>query len=419
MQDWPLTVDRILDHANLNFPRREIVTRGIETGTLSRSNYSTVWRRAKQVSNALQERGVGLGDRVATLAWNSERHMEAWYGAMCMGAVLHTVNPRLFPEQIAWIINHAEDKVLFFDTTFTPIVEKIAPLLTSVKTYVALTDREHTPKSSAVAFVAYEDFIQGHSQDARWGGFDEHTACGLCYTSGTTGNPKGELYSHRSNFIHAMAANQTDVFGCGANDVVLPVVPMFHANAWAIAFVAPMCGAKLVMPGAKLDGASVYELLEGEKVTFTAAVPTVWQGLLGFLRENKLKPTTLKRVAIGGSAIPESVLRAFEEDYGVEVIHAWGMTEMSPIGTIGKLLPEHHEQDHESQIKTKMKQGRALFTVEMKIVDDEGAPKPHDAAHPTKGQCSDRRRPPPRSGSVDENFRAAAGCSRKTSSPGP
>jgi fatty-acyl-CoA synthase len=377
MQDWPLTVDRILDHANASFPRREVVTRGIESGALSRTNYANIWRRAKQVTNALKEAGVQPGDRVATLAWNTERHIEAWYGAMCMGAVLHTTNPRLFPEQIAWIINHAEDKVLFFDTTFMAIVEKIAPLLKTVKTYVVLSDRAHLPQSS-VPLIAYEDFIAGHSTEAQWGGFDENTACGLCYTSGTTGDPKGVLYSHRSNVLHAMAANQTDVFGCGANDVVMPIVPMFHANAWAIAFVAPMCGAKLVLPGAKLDGPSVYELLEGEKVTFTAAVPTVWQGLLGFLRENNLKPTTLKRVAIGGSAIPENVLRAFEEDYGVEVIHAWGMTEMSPIGTIGKLLPDHYAMDHEGQIRAKMKQGRALFTVDMKIVDDEGVPKPHD-----------------------------------------
>jgi len=378
MQDWPLTVDRILDHAKTNFARREVVTRSVE-GPISRTTYANVWRRAKQVTNALQERGVQHGDRVATLAWNTERHLEAWYGAMGMGAILHTVNPRLFPEQIAWIINHAEDKILFFDTTFTPIVEKIAPLLTTVKLFIALTDRDHLPETS-LPVEAYEDFIHGHAQEAKWGGFDENTAAGLCYTSGTTGDPKGVLYSHRSNVLHAMAANQTDVFGCGASDVVLPIVPMFHANAWAISFVAPMCGAKLVMPGAKLDGVSVFELLEGEKVTFTAAVPTVWLGLLGFLRENKLRPTTLKRVVIGGSAVPEAVLRAFEEDYGIEVIHGWGMTEMSPMGTLGKLLPEHYAQDHETQIKTKLKQGRVPFTVEMKVVDDDGVPKPHDGA---------------------------------------
>ena len=377
MQDWSLTVDRVLDHAKINFPRREIVTRSVE-GPISRTTYANVWRRAKQVTNALRERGIQMGDRVATLAWNTERHIEAWYGAMGMGAVLHTVNPRLFPEQIAWIINHAEDKILFFDTTFAPIVEKIAPQLKTVQTYVALTDREHTPKSSVAHFVSYEDFIHGHAQEAKWGGFDENTAAGLCYTSGTTGDPKGVLYSHRSNVLHAMAANQTDVFGCGANDVVLPVVPMFHANAWAISFVAPMCGAKLVLPGAKLDGASIYELLETEKVTFTAAVPTVWLMLLSHMRENNLKLSTLKRVVIGGSAVPEAVLRAFEEDYGIEVIHAWGMTEMSPMGTLGKMLPEIYAADRETQLRTKMKQGRSPFTVEMKIVDDEGVEKPHD-----------------------------------------
>jgi fatty-acyl-CoA synthase len=377
MQDWPLTVDKILDHARANFPRREVVTRSLE-GPISRTSYGNIWRRAKQVTNALQERGVGVGDRAATLAWNTERHMEVWYGAMGMGAVLHTVNPRLFPEQIAWIINHAEDKILFLDTTFVATVEKIAAQLSTVKTYVILTDRDHLPQTSLPGAIAYEDFIAGHDQTAQWGNFEENTACGLCYTSGTTGDPKGVLYSHRSNMLHALAANQTDCFGAGANDVVLPVVPMFHANAWAIAFVAPMCGAKLVMPGAKLDGASVYELLETEKVTFTAAVPTVWLMLLNYLRETKSKLTTLKRVAIGGSAVPEAVLRAFEDEYGVEVIHAWGMTEMSPIGTIGKLLPETYAADHETQIKTKLKQGRALFTVDLKIVDDQNVEKPHD-----------------------------------------
>lgn len=377
MQEWPLTVDRILDHANTSFPRREIVTRSLE-GPISRTSYGNVYRRAKQVTNALRERSITLGDRVATLAWNTERHMEVWYGAMGMGAVLHTVNPRLFPEQIAWIINHAEDKVLFLDTTFVPIIEKIAPQLTTVKAFVLLTDRDHMPAGANVPYVAYEDFIAGHSSEAAWGGFDEHTACGLCYTSGTTGDPKGVLYSHRSNTIHALIANTTDVFGCGANDTVLPVVPMFHANAWGITFVAPMCGAKLVMPGAKLDGESIYELLETEKVTFTAAVPTVWLMLLNHLRENNLRLTTLKRVAIGGSAVPENVLRAFEEDYGVEVVHAWGMTEMSPIGTIGKLLPEHYAAGHETEIKAKLKQGRVPFGVEMKIVDDEGVRRPHD-----------------------------------------
>lgn len=318
MQDWPLTVDRILDHAKAWTPQREVVTRSIE-GPITRTSYGQIWSRAKQVTNALKSRGVQGGDRVATLAWNTDRHLEVWYGAMAMGAVLHTVNPRLFPEQIAWIINHAEDKVLFFDTTFAPIVEKIAPHLNTVHTFVALSDRAHLPQSAAKV-VAYDEFLAGQSETAEWGGFDEESACGLCYTSGTTGDPKGVLYSHRSNVLHAMAANSVDCFGCGAKDTVLPVVPMFHANAWAIAFVAPMCGAKLVMPGAKLDGASVYELLEAEKVTFTAAVPTVWLMLLNHLRENKLKLSTLKRVAIGGSAAPEALIRGFEDEY-LSLIH--------------------------------------------------------------------------------------------------
>jgi len=376
MQDWPLTVDKILDHARVNFPRREIVTRRVE-GPIVRSDYETLWRRAKQVTNALKAQGVGLGDRVATLATTTDRHMEVWYGAMNMGAVLHTVNPRLFPEQIAWIINHAEDKVLFFDAPFLPIVEGIAPHLTHTKLFVLLTDGA-PPATKLKNLVSYDDFLEGQPTEAKWGGFDENTACGLCYTSGTTGDPKGVLYSHRSNVLHAMMVNQTDAFGCGAADVVLPIAPMFHANAWAISFIAPMCGAKLVMPGAKLDGASLYELMETEGVTFAAAVPTVQIALLNYMRENKLKLSTLKRVGVGGSAVPETVLRAYEEEFGVEVIHAWGMTEMSPVGTLGKPHPEHFKLDHDGRIAAKLKQGRTPFCVEMKIVDDQGVPKPHD-----------------------------------------
>ena len=377
MQEWPLTVDKALDHARLNFARREVVTRSV-AGAITRSDYGTIWENAKRVTSALRARGIGLGDRIGTLAWTTDRHMETWYGAMNMGAVLHTVNPRLFPEQIAWIINHAEDKVLFFDVTFQPIVEKIAGQLTSVQHYVFLSGRADMPKTSLPNATNYEDFIAGQSTEAAWGGFDEHTACGLCYTSGTTGDPKGVLYSHRSNILHAMMANQTDGFGCGAADTVMPIAPMFHANAWAISFVAPMCGAKLVMPGPKLDGASIYEMLETEQVTFTCAVPTVQIMLLNHMRENKLRLSSLKRVAVGGSAIPEAVLRAYEEDYGVEVIHAWGMTEMSPIGTFGKMHPEHLKLDHEGRIKAKLKQGRTPFGVEMKITDDEGVEKPHN-----------------------------------------
>ncbi|HVZ98804.1 MAG TPA: long-chain-fatty-acid--CoA ligase [Caulobacterales bacterium] len=378
MQDWSMTLDKIIEHARVNFPRREIATRSVE-GPIVHTTYEEVWRRAKQVSAALKDVGVVEGDRVATLAWNTARHLEAWYGAMCIGAVLHTVNPRLFPEQIAWIINHAADKVLMLDLTFVPLVEKIAPELKSVETYVILTDARHMPKTSLPGAVAYEDFIAGRPLDTPWGGFDEHTAAGLCYTSGTTGDPKGVLYSHRSNMIHAMIMSQTDVFGCGAADAILPIVPLFHANAWAISFVAPMVGAKLVMPGAKLDGASVHELIEKEQVTFAAAVPTVWLMLLNHLRETGGRVDSLKRVVIGGAAVPENLLRGFEDEYGVEVLHGWGMTEMSPIGTVGKLLPWQAAADRETQVRTKLKQGRSVFTVEMKIVDDAGKELPHDA----------------------------------------
>jgi fatty-acyl-CoA synthase len=377
MQDWPMTLDRVITHARTVCPNREIVTRSVE-GPIARTTYTDLWTRSRQVSRALLEGGVTLGDRIATLAWNSARHMEVWYGAMGIGAVLHTVNPRLLPEQIAWIMNHAGDRMLAFDTTFLPIVEKIAPLLETVTFYVILTDDAHMPQTSLKNAVSYESWIAGRSTDVPWGGFDENTAAGLCYTSGTTGNPKGVLYSHRSNMLHAFAANQGDAFGLRAKDVVLPVVPMFHANAWAITFIAPMAGCKLVMPGAKLDGASIYELLETEGVTFTAAVPTVWLMLLSHLRENSLKLSTLKRVIIGGSAVPEAILRAFEQDFGVEVIHAWGMTEMSPMGTLCSMGPSEDELPHEERIKLKLKQGKTPFSVEMKIVDDAGADLPRD-----------------------------------------
>jgi fatty-acyl-CoA synthase len=377
MQDWPLTLDKVLDHAKAQSPLREIVTRSVE-GPLVRTTYAAVHARAKQVSAALKNAGVTRGDRVATLGWNTARHMEVWFGTMGIGAVLHTLNPRLFPEQIAWIANHAEDKILLLDLTFIPLIEKIAPLLTTVERYVILTDQANMPQTTLKNAVAYEEFIAGWSADIEWGGFPETAPAGLCYTSGTTGNPKGVLYSHRSNVIHALAANQPDCFGITAADTVMPVVPLFHANAWALTFVGPMAGCKMVMPGAKLDGASVHELLETERVTITAAVPTVWLMLLQHLQATNGTLTTLKKVTIGGSAVPEKVLRAFEDDYGVEVIHAWGMTEMSPIGSLGKLAPQHMDADHETRMKLKMKQGRGLFTVEMKIVDDEGKERPHD-----------------------------------------
>jgi len=378
MQDWKLTVDKILEHAHQNHGHQEIVARTVE-GPIVRSTYSDLYWRSRQCSNALLADGVQKGDRIATLAWNTTRHMECWYGAMGIGAVLHTLNPRLFPDQIAWIINHAEDTHVFYDTTFQPIIEAIKDKVPSVRRWVALTDKAHMPAQTGVNDLRdYESYIGGHSKQVVWGDFDEQTACGLCYTSGTTGDPKGVLYSHRSNVIHTLITMQVDALGTSARDSILPVVPMFHANAWGIAFSAPAVGGKLVLPGAKMDGESIYQLLDEEKVSFTAAVPTVWLMLLQYLESTGKMLPHLKKVVIGGSAVPERILRAFEEVYDVEVIHAWGMTEMSPLGSLGSMTAPVLSQDRESIVKYKLKQGRAPFGVEMKVTDDNGNELPRD-----------------------------------------
>lgn len=370
MQSWPLTVNKLIEHANLVHPDREIVTRRVG-GHIERTTYRDVYIMAKQVSNALREDNIGLGDRVATLAWNSERHMATWYGAMGIGAVLHTINPRLHPDQLVWVVNHAEDKVLVFDRTFLPIIESVRGQLKSVKRFVIYAHEDSMPDNTLGA-VAFDTWIRGRPAEARWGDFPEDTACGLCYTSGTTGNPKGVVYSHRSNLLHTFIALNRDVLGIGASDTVMPVVPMFHANAWGLAFACPAVGSKIVMPGAQMDGASIYELLAGEKVSFTAAVPTVWLMLLAHLQENDLELPHLRKVVIGGSALPERILRAFEEDYDVEVVHAWGMTETSPLGTLGTLPSHLADAGINAQIRHKLKQGQPPFGVEIKIVDDEG-----------------------------------------------
>lgn len=381
MQNWPLTVDKLLDHAKQWHPNREIVSRSVE-GPIVRTTYAHIHDRAKRMSNALLGMGIKTGDRVATLAWNSARHIEVWYGIMGIGAVCHTLNPRLFPEQLVYIINHAEDRVIFTDLTFLPILEGIIGQCPTVERIVVMTDQDHMPKANltikGAAPAALETLIEQNSPDIAWGGFDENTAAGLCYTSGTTGNPKGVLYSHRSNYLHTLFALQADVMALSAKDVILPVVPMFHANAWGIAFSAPAVGAKLVMPGAKMDGASIYELLETEGVTFSAAVPTVWQMLLQHLQATNSKLSTLKRVVIGGSAVPEAIVRAFADDYGVDVTHAWGMTETSPMGTMSTPTPEIAAMSHEEQIAFKLKQGRPCCGVELKLTNDEGERLPHD-----------------------------------------
>ncbi len=377
MQDYPLLVQTILDHAALNHGEREMVTRSIE-GPIRRINYHELRIRALRVAKALHNEGIGLGDRVATMAWNTDRHFETWYGIMGIGAICHTLNPRLFAEQLVYIINHAEDKILFVDLTFVPIVEALAQKLPSINKYIILTDDAHMPNTSLPNAIAYETWLAAFDADFAWLSFDENTAAGLCYTSGTTGDPKGVLYSHRSNVLHGLMSNQSDVLGLTANHIVLPIVPMFHANAWSLAFSAPAAGASLVMPGAGMDGKSVYELLDNEKVNASAAVPTVWLGLLQHLEENELKLPYLDMVAIGGAACPRMMMEALESKYDVEVIHAWGMTEMSPIGTTGKLKPSQEDLPFEDKINLKLKQGRTPYLVEMKTVDDDGNDLPRD-----------------------------------------
>jgi len=377
MQDYPLLTHTILDHAALNHGEREQVTRSVE-GPIRRTTLAEIRTRALKVAKALENEGVALGDRIATMAWNTDRHLEAWFGIMGNGAICHTLNPRLFADQLDYIVNHAEDDIMFVDLTFMPIVEALKDRFSTVRKYIVLTDSDHMPDTSLPNAVAYEDWIAAVDDDFQWGSFDENTAAALCYTSGTTGNPKGVLYSHRSNVLHGMTVNQPDVFGLTSEDIIMAIVPMFHANAWALTYAAPAAGAQLVMPGAGMDGKSIYELLEDEKVTATAAVPTVWLGLLQYLDETGKKLPYLKKVVVGGAACPPMMIRRFENDFDVEVIHGWGMTEMSPVGTTGKLKHSTMSLDREAQLKLKEKQGRTPYLVEMKIVDDDGNDLPRD-----------------------------------------
>jgi fatty-acyl-CoA synthase len=376
MQDWPMLCHKIIDHAAMVHGEREVVTRSIE-GPIHRTNYAEIRTRALKVAQRLDREGIKLGDRVATIAWNTWRHLEAWYGIMGIGAICHTVNPRLFPEQIAWIINHAEDRIVMTDLTFIPVLEKIADKVPSVERYVVFTDHAHMPQTTLKNAVAFEDWIAEVDGDFKWKSFDENTAAAMCYTSGTTGDPKGVLYSHRSNVLHSMMANNGDALGATSKDVMLPVVPLFHANSWGIAFSAPAMGTKLVMPGAKLDGASVYELLSTEKVTFTAGVPTVWLMLLQHMEKEKLNLPHLKVVICGGSAMPRSMIKAFV-DMGIDVRHAWGMTEMSPLGTVGGLQGQYAHLTGDEKLDVLQTQGYPPFMVEMKITDDADKDLPWD-----------------------------------------
>ena len=378
MQSQPLLISGLIEFAERHHGDAEIVSRRVE-GDIHRYTYKDSAQRARQVANALDSLGLAFSDRVATLAWNGYRHFELYYGVSGSGRVLHTINPRLHPDQIAWIANHAEDQVLCFDLSFLPLVQAVHGKCNSIKHFIALCDEDKLPKDSGVPhLMSYEKWIGAQSSDYSWPTFDENTASSMCYTSGTTGNPKAALYSHRSSTLHAYAAALPDVMGISARDAILPVVPMFHVNAWGIPYSAALTGAKLVFPGPALDGKSVYELIEAEKVTYAAGVPTVWQMLLGHMKPAGLRFSTLKRTVIGGSACPPAMITAFNDDYGVEVLHAWGMTEMSPLGTVCTLKNKHDGLPAEEKMKIRLKQGRAIYGVDLKIVDAAGKDLPWD-----------------------------------------
>ena len=376
--DRPLLISSLLTHAESQHGEREIVSRRVE-GDIHRTTYRELGQRARQLAHALAALGIAQGERVATLAWNGYRHLELYYAVSGSGAVLHTLNPRLHPDQLAWIVNHAEDQVLCFDMTFLPLVEAIVSRVPTVRHFVAMTDRAHMPTESGIPnLICYEDWVNAHEPDFDWPELDERTASSLCYTSGTTGNPKGVLYSHRSTLLHSYAAALPDSLDCAGSDTILPVVPMFHVNAWGLPYIACMVGAKLVFPGPQLDGPSLYELFEAEGVTLSAGVPTVWQGLLNHVESQGLAFSTMRRTIVGGSACPPAMLRAFQQRHQVQVLHAWGMTETSPLGTSGVLKAAHQALPEAAREALQLKQGRAVFGVEMKIIDAQGAALAHD-----------------------------------------
>jgi fatty-acyl-CoA synthase len=378
MQDQPLLLSTLIDFAARHHREAQIVSRRVE-GDVHRYTYADAAKRSRQVAHALDKLGLAFSDRVATLAWNGYRHLELYFGITGSGRVVHTVNPRLLPEQIAWIANHAEDQVMCFDMTFLPIVKAIWPACSTVKHWIALCGADKLPADTGIPGLrSYEAWIGGESDTYDWPQFDERSAAALCYTSGTTGNPKGALYSHRSTMLHAYAGALPDALNLSARDAILPVVPMFHVNAWGIPYGAAMTGAKLVFPGAALDGKSVYDLIESEQVTMAAGVPTVWLGLLNHTAQHGLKFSTMRRTVIGGSACPPAMIKTFRDDYGVTVLHAWGMTEMSPLGTVCNLKLHQTQASPEAQLAIMSKQGRAVFGVEMKIIDADGSELPWD-----------------------------------------
>ncbi len=378
MQSQPLLISSLIEFAQRHHADGEIVSRRVE-GDIHRYTWADVADRSRQVAHALDGMKLAFSDRVATLAWNGYRHLELYFGVSGSGRVLHTINPRLHPDQIAWIANHAEDQILCFDMSFLPLVQAVHARCPMIKAYVAMCDADKLPADSGIPnLLSYEAWIGSQPKQYGWPQFDENSASSMCYTSGTTGNPKAALYSHRSTTLHAYAAALPDVMSLSARDAVLPVVPMFHVNAWGIPYSAALTGCKLVFPGPAMDGKSIYELIEAEKVSYAAGVPTVWQMMLGHMKPAGLKFSTLKRTVIGGSACPPAMIHAFQEDYGVEVLHAWGMTEMSPLGTLNTLKNKQLSLPADEQMKIRLKQGRAIYGVDMKIVDADGAEQPWD-----------------------------------------
>ena len=378
MQSQPLLISSLIESAARHHGDAEIVSRRVE-GDIHRYTYRDLSARAKRLANALDAMQLPLGDRVASLAWNGYRHMEMYFGVSGSGRVLHTINPRLHPDQIAWVVNHAEDQVLCFDSSFLHLVQAVHAKCPTVKKWVMLCDADKLPADSGVpGLVSYETWIGTYTDRNVWPQFDENTASSMCYTSGTTGDPKAALYSHRSSTLHAYAASLPDVMGISARDAVMPVVPMFHVNAWGIPYAAAMNGCKLVLPGPAMDGKSIYELMQAEQVTFAAGVPTIWQMLLGHVALNKLQFSSLKRTVIGGAACPPAMIDAFQDDYGVEVLHAWGMTEVSPLGTVCTLKKKQLDWPKDQQMRVLQRQGRALYGVDMKIVNGDGKEQPWD-----------------------------------------
>ena len=377
MMNRPLLVSSLIEYGAEVHPDKLVVSRRVE-GDIHHQTFAETRDRVAQLAHALKALGINEADRVATIAWNGHRHLELYYAISGIGAVCHTINPRLFAEQLDYIVNHAADKVLFVDLTFVPIVEKMQDKFPTVEHVVIMTDRAHMPETTIRNVLCFEDLLDGQPTSFDWPDMDENTAAGLCYTSGTTGNPKGVLYSHRSHVLHALSVASVDGFYLESRDVVLPVVPLFHVNAWGLPYICLVTGTSLVFPGPNLDGASLFELMDRENVTAAWGVPTVWLGLIGEMRKHGRKPTKLQSMLIGGSAAPRAMIETFEKDYGMDIVHGWGMTEMSPIGTIGVLPARYDGADMDSRINMKAKQGRRLFQVEMKIVDEDGNRLAHD-----------------------------------------